>query len=168
MEIMNLNLKNQIEAILFTSGNPVLYSKLSDILDIGVFEVKIIINGLVDEYKDRGINLLMYNDSCQFCTSEKYTLIVKEALGMVRSTNLSNSALEVAAIVAYHQPITRAYIDQIRGVDSSYAINTLIERNLIESKGKLDVPGKPNIYGTTDDFLRCFGINSIEELPKLE
>ena len=166
---MNSNeYKNQIEAILFTAGNPVKYSKLADLFKMSVFDIKVIINDLAEDYKNRGINLLIYNDSCQFCTSEKYILIVKEALGMVKTTNLANSALEVAAIIAYHQPITRAYIDQIRGLDSSYAINILIERNLIESKGKLDVPGKPNIYGTTDDFLRCFGINSIDELPKLE
>lgn len=160
--------KNQIEAILFTSGNPVKYSKLADVLKIDPFDVKSMVNDLSEDYRSRGINILMFDDSCQFCTSEKYILIVKEVLGMIKTTNLSNSALEVAAIVAYHQPITRAYIDQIRGVDSSYAINTLLERNLIESKGKLDIPGKPNIYGTTHDFLRCFGINSIEELPKLE
>lgn len=160
--------KNQIEAILFTSGTPVKYTKLAEILEIDMIEVKTLVNDLAYEYQTRGINLLMYDEACQFCTSEKYTMIIKEALGMVKTTNLSNAALEVAAIVAYHQPITRAYIDQIRGMDSSYAINVLIERNLIASKGKLDVPGKPNIYGTTDDFLRCFGINSINELPKLE
>lgn len=160
--------KNKIEAILFVSGNPVKYKKIAEILELDIIMLKSLVHDLADEYKNRGINLLMFDDECQFCTSEVCNTVVKEALGMVKTISLSNSALEVAAIIAYHQPITRAYIEQIRGVDSSYAINILIERNLIESKGKLDVPGKPNIYGTTDNFLCCFGINSIEELPKLE
>lgn len=161
------DIKNKIEAVLYTSGYPVTYDKFAGHFNISIDEIKKIIYELSEDYRSRGINIILFDDSCQFITSEKYSETVKNILEMTKIWKLPNSALEVITIVAYHQPVTRAYIDQIRGIDSSYAINVLIERNLIESKGKLDIPGKPNIYGTTKEFLRCFGINSLEELPKL-
>ena len=120
------------------------------------------------EDSPRGINLLMFEDTCQFCTKEQYAPYIREALGIRRGGNLSASSLEVLAVVAYNQPVTRAYVDTVRGVDSSYAVNSLIDKGLIESCGRLDAPGRPMIYATTEKFLRVFGINSLEDLPKTE
>ena len=106
-----------------------------------------------------------YDNACQLCTKEKYLPHIRVALGIRRNGTLSNSSIEVLAIVAYHQPVTRAYIDTVRGVDSAYAVSSLLERGLIESVGRLDAPGRPMLYGTTADFLRCFGLSSLSELP---
>jgi segregation and condensation protein B len=110
--------------------------------------------------------LLTYSDSCQLCTKQHYLAEIREALGIKKSGTLSTSALETLAIVAYNQPVTRIFVDTLRKVDSSYAMNSLIDRGLIECKGRLDVPGRPMLYGTTSDFLRCFGLNDLDSLPK--
>lgn len=157
-----------IEAILFAAGFPVKYDKIAETLEISTDELKEILASKHFSYKGRGIRLVCFSDSCQLCSNEEYEKQVKAALGMRSGGALSNSALEVLAIVAYNQPVTKAFIEQVRGVDSSYAITTLGEKQLIEVKGHLDVPGRPNLYGTTDTFLRCFGLASLEELPKNE
>ena len=162
-----MDVKGIIEAILFSAGYPVTYKKLSELTGCDVDEIEELVGELADEYKERGINLLVFDDQCQFCSSEKYKDAVNNFLGLNKTAALSNTMLEVAAIIAYNQPVTRAYIEQVRGIDSSYAINILLDKNLIEVKGKLDIPGRPNIYGTTVDFLRCFGIDSLAELPEL-
>jgi segregation and condensation protein B len=110
----------------------------------------------------------MFSDSCQLCTDELYERQVKTALGMRHGGALSSSSMETLAIIAYNQPATKSFIEQVRGVDSTYAITTLCEKQLIEVVGRLDVPGKPNLYATTETFLRCFGLSSLEELPKTE
>ena len=115
----------------------------------------------------RGVILLALDDECQLCTKAEYLAYIRFALGIRRNGTLSASTLETLAIVAYHQPVTRAYVDAVRGVDSSYAVSSLVERGLIEAKGRLDAPGRPVLFGTTSSFLRCFGLDSIDDLPNL-
>ena len=172
-EIMQIaNIEGAIEAILYAAGYPVKYSKLSEVLGLGEKDVKTMVEHMATQYNSeksiRGINLLVFEDTCQFCTKEQYAPYIREALGIKRGGNLSASSLEVLAVVAYNQPVTRAYVDTVRGVDSSYAMNSLIDKGLIEATGRLDAPGRPMIYSTTEKFLRVFGINSISELPETE
>ena len=166
------NIEAGIEAILYAAGYPVKYSKLSEVLGLEEKDVKTMVEHMAAQYNKedspRGINLLMFEETCQFCTKEQYAPYIREALGIRRGGNLSASSLEVLAVVAYNQPVTRAYVDTVRGVDSSYAVNSLIDKGLIESCGRLDAPGRPMIYATTEKFLRVFGINSLEDLPKTE
>ena len=166
------NIESAIEAILYAAGYPVKYSKLSEVLGLDVKDVKAMVEHMATQYNKedsiRGINLLIFEETCQFCTKEQYAPYIREALGIKRGGNLSASSLEVLAVVAYNQPVTRAYVDTVRGVDSSYAMNSLIDKGLIESSGRLDAPGRPMIYSTTEKFLRVFGINSLEDLPKTE
>ena len=157
-----------IEAALFAAGFPVKFERLEDVLGLSHDDLLELLRSKAFEYKGRGISLVMFSDSCQLCSNEEYEKQVKSILGMRSGGALSNSALEVLAIIAYNQPVTKAFIEQVRGVDSSYAVTTLGEKQLIEVTGRLDVPGKPNLYGTTDTFLRCFGLGSLDELPKSE
>ena len=112
--------------------------------------------------------MLCLPETCQLTTKEQYMPYIREALGIKRGGNLSASSLEVLAIVAYNQPVTRAYVDAVRGVDSSYAVGSLLDKNLIEACGRMDAPGRPMLYVTTDKFLRVFGLNSLSELPETE
>lgn len=157
-----------IEAALFAAGFPVKFERLEEVLGLSHDDLLELLRSKAVEYKGRGIRLVMFSDSCQLCSNEEYEKQVKSILGMRSGGALSNSALEVLAIIAYNQPVTKAFIEQVRGVDSSYAVTTLGEKQLIEVTGRLDVPGKPNLYGTTDTFLRCFGLGSLDELPKSE
>lgn len=162
-----------IEAVLFAAGHPVSYDKLADILEITPSEVKDILSLYEGKYNGsdipRGVQLIRFDKACQLCTKSDYEPYIKLALGIKQGkANLSNSSLEVLAIIAYHQPVTRAYIEQVRGLDSSYSVAVLLEKNLIEKKGKLDVPGRPSLYGTTLDFLRVFGLSSLDQLPSVE
>lgn len=115
-----------------------------------------------------GIQLLQYPTACQLATKEKYAPYIREALGIRRGGNLSASTMEALAVVAYNQPVTRTFVDDVRGVDSSYAVTSLIDKGLIEAAGRLEAPGRPMLYVTTDKFLRVFGINSLDELPQTE
>ena len=166
------NVEAAIEAILFAAGYPVKYEKLSEVLGLSPKEIKLLTEnmavGINAENSSRGLNLLIFEDSCQLCTKERFAPYIREALGIRRGGNLSASSLEVLAIVAYNQPVTRAFVDAVRGVDSSYAVTSLTDKGLIEGVGRLDAPGRPVLYGTTDKFLRVFGINSLEELPVTE
>ena len=128
-----------------------------------VFEYSIKYN---DPEIPRGVILLTFADSCQLCTKQNYLPEIRDALGIKKSGTLSTSSMEVLAIIAYNQPVTRAFVDTLRRVDSSYAMNNLLDRGLIVSKGRLDVPGRPMLYGTTPDFLRCFGLKDLDSLPK--
>lgn len=158
-----------IEAILFAAGHPVTYDRLSEVLGLPAQEVRRLTEhmalGYNGEESERGILLLCMDDACQLCTKEEYAPYIREALGIRRGGNLSASSLEVLAVIAYNQPVTRSYIDAVRGVDSSYAVNSLIDRHLIESCGRLDAPGRPMLYATTPDFLRVFGLESLADLP---
>ena len=161
-----------IEAILYAAGHPVEYSKLSEVLGLSVRDVKNMIEAMSAEYNSekskRGIMLLMYPETCQFATKEEFLPYIREALGIKRGGNLSASTMEALAVVAYNQPVTRSYVDAVRGVDSSYAMTSLIDKGLIESLSRLDAPGRPMLYTTTDKFLRVFGLRSLEDLPKTE
>ncbi len=158
-----------LEAILFAAGHPVAYAKLAEIFEMSPSLLKEKVIAFSEVYNnavpERGILLLTYDDSCQLCSKEKFLPHIRAALGIRRSGTLSNSSIEVLAIIAYNQPVTRAYVDAVRGVDSAYAVSSLLERNLIEAVGRLDAPGRPMLYGTTADFLRCFGLSSLSELP---
>ncbi len=166
------NISGAIEAILYAAGHPVAYERLSDVLGLSIPDVKKIVEAMSEEYNSekstRGILLLMYPDSCQFSTKEEYMPYIREALGIKRGGNLSNSTMEALAVVAYNQPVTRSYVDSVRGVDSSYAMTSLIDKNLIACCGRLDAPGRPMLYATTEKFLRVFGLNSLDELPQCE
>ena len=166
------NIEGAIEAILYAAGYPVKYTKISEVLGLDLHNTKKLITHMATEFNSekskRGISLLMFEDTCQFCTKEPYAPYIREALGIRRGGNLSASSMEVLAIVAYNQPLTRTFVDQVRGVDSSYAMNSLIDKGLIEACGRLDAPGRPMLYVTTDKFLRVFGLNSLSELPATE
>lgn len=166
------SLESAVEAILFAAGYPVKYSKIAEVLGLDVANTKNIIEHMSEEYNGarskRGINLLMFPETCQLSTKEQYAPYIREALGIKRGGNLSASSMEVLAVVAYNQPVTRSFVDQVRGVDSSYAMNSLIDKDLIEACGRLDAPGRPMLYVTTEKFLRVFGINSLSELPATE
>lgn len=161
-----------IEAILFAAGHPVEYEKLSTVLGLSVKDIKNMVEVMSDEYNSddskRGLLLLMYPQSCQLATKEEFLPYIREALGIKRGGNLSASTLEALAVVAYNQPVTRAFVDAVRGVDSSYAMTSLIDKGLIESLSRLDAPGRPMLYTTTEKFLRVFGLSSLDELPETE
>lgn len=163
------DLSSAIEAILFASGEAFSISRMSLILGADVKEVELAAAFLQNEYKEnrRGIRILRLDDKLQMCSSPEYAQIISLAMEQRKPPTLSQSALETLAVVAYFQPVTRAYIDQVRGVDSSYTVSSLTERGLIEICGKLDVPGRPAIFRTTDVFLRTMGISSLDELPEL-
>lgn len=159
-----------LEAILFAAGHPVSYATIARVFDMTPSKVKDKIFEYALKYNapkgfPRGVILLTYADGCQLCTKEHYLHEIRDALGIRKSGSLSTAAMETLAVVAYNQPVTRIFVDTIRKVDSSYAMNSLIDRGLIECVGRLDVPGRPMQYGTTSDFLRCFGLKSIEDLP---
>lgn len=167
METMNI--KSAIEAILFAAGEPVPAARISLILGADEEEVFSAAKELADEYSfdQRGIRLLRLDDKLQLCSSPEYAAVITKTLEQRKPPMLSQPALETLAVVAYFQPVTRAYIDQVRGVDSSYTVGVLLDRGLIERCGKLDVPGRPSLLRTTDAFLRTMGVSSLEELPEL-
>ena len=165
------NIESAIEAILFAAGHPMTYSKLSEVLGIGEGQLKKKIKKYAANYnsqKNRGVILLTFENSAQLCTKEQYLGVIKEALGIRKGGNLSTSSLEVLAIIAYNEPVTRAFVDLVRKVDSAYIMGSLLEKNLIEICGRLDVPGRPNLYRTTPTFFRCFGIETLEQLPYVD
>lgn len=167
MEIKEI--ESAIEGILFASGDPVSEERLMAVLDIDRQLLETAIENLADYYKfnRRGIRLVRLEDSYQLTTAAEYADYVRQTLEIRKQPTISKAALEVLSIIAYYQPTTRAYIEQIRGVDSSGTISTLLERSLIQESGYLDVPGRPKLYKTTPHFLRAFGISSIDELPQI-
>ena len=172
IEISLDKVTSAIEAILFAAGHPIEYAKLSEVLGLSVKDVKNMVEAMSEEYNGekskRGLLLLMYPESCQLATKEEFLPYIREALGIKRGGNLSASTLEALAVVAYNQPVTRAFVDAVRGVDSSYAMTSLIDKGLIESLSRLDAPGRPMLYTTTEKFLRVFGLSSLDDLPETE
>ncbi|MBE6586017.1 MAG: SMC-Scp complex subunit ScpB [Ruminococcaceae bacterium] len=162
------DVEKAIEAILYAAGYPVTYEKLSLVIGLSQRDIRRFVEHMIPQYEDRGIQLLMYPDACQLCTKEVFAPYIREALGIRRGGNLSASSMEVLAVVAYNQPVTRAFIDTVRGVDSSYAVSSLLDKGLIEACGRLDAPGRPMLYATTNKFLRVFGLASLADLPETE
>jgi segregation and condensation protein B len=164
-----LNIDPIIEAILFASGDPVPIDRFCVLLDVDPEEILSAAKRLADLYtfEERGIRLIRLEESLQLCSAPEYHDYIRRALEARKPPRLSTAALEVLAIVAYHQPVTRTVIEQIRGVDSSYTVGLLAEKGLIEPCGKLDVPGRPVIYRTTHTFLRSFNLTALSELPEL-
>ena len=164
-----VDFEEALEAILFAAGHPISYATLARVFEMTPAKVKDKVFEYAVKYNDckiaRGVILLTFDDACQLCTKQYYLPEIRNALGIRKSGSLSTSSMEALAIIAYNQPVTRAFVDTLRRVDSSYAMNNLIDRGLIESKGRLDAPGRPMLYGTTQDFLRCFGLKSLSELP---
>lgn len=162
-------LKNSIEAVIFASGEPVDAIRISEALGCEVNDVEEIMQMLYNDYntRDSGICMLCLDGKYQFSSRSEYGGAVRAVLEVKKNQPLSPAAFEVLAVVAYNQPVTKSFIEQIRGVDCSGVISTLCQRGLIEECGRLDLPGKPLLYCTTTEFLRCFCLSSLEDLPKL-
>ena len=158
-----------VEGILFASGEPVAVDRICVALDMDRSTVELVLQKLADHYsyERRGIRLVRMEDTWQLCSAPEYGDIIRKAFEIRKPAKLSQPALEVLTIIAYYQPTTRAYVDQIRGVDSSYTVGLLLERKLIEECGRLQVPGRPHLYRTTKAFLRAFHLNSWEDLPEM-
>jgi segregation and condensation protein B len=167
MEIHDIT--GAIEGILFASGDPVPIERVAAVLGIDARLVSDVANTMRDKYAfdRRGIRLVRIEGTIQLCSSPEYADYIRLALETGRQPQLTQPALETLAVIAYFQPVTKAYIEQVRGVDSSYTVGLLQSRGLIEPRGRLHVPGRPVLYGTTADFLRTFGLVSLEELPLL-
>ncbi|MBE6908366.1 MAG: SMC-Scp complex subunit ScpB [Ruminococcaceae bacterium] len=157
------------EGILFASGEPVNIERICIALDLDRDTAEMILQKLEDHYayERRGIRLIRMDDAYQLCSAPDYADVIRKAFEIRKSAKLSQPALEVLTIIAYYQPTTRAYVDQVRGVDSSYTMGLLQERGLIEECGRLQVPGRPHLYRTTKEFLRVFHLSSLEELPEM-
>ncbi len=163
------DIESAVEGILFASGEPVNIERICLALSLDRTSVETVLQKLGDfySYERRGIRLIRMNDSYQLCSAPDYADIIRRAFEIRKPAKLSQPALEVLTIIAYYQPTTRAFVDQVRGVDSSYTMSLLTERKLIEECGRLQVPGRPHLYRTTKEFLRVFHISSLEELPEL-
>ena len=158
-----------VEAVLFAAAEPIEYTKLATVLGMDDEQILLIMDALNKKYsaEDSGICLVQLDTKYQLCSKKEFVEAVRNVLDLKRNAPLSQAAFEVLAIIAYNKPITKPYIEQIRGVDCSGVVNTLCLRGLIEEKGRLEVPGRPVLYGTTADFLRCFSLKSLDELPEL-
>lgn len=158
-----------IEAILFASGTPVEVDRIVRALELDTATVTQCIDELINLYSDakNGIKIVRLNNSVQMCSNKEYGTYVRKVMDMKKNTPLSQAAMEVLAIVAYNQPVTKAFVEQVRGVDCSGVLGSLCVKGLVEEKGRLELPGRPLLYGTTEHFLRCFSIENLEGLPPL-
>jgi segregation and condensation protein B len=165
-----VNIKYAVEGILFAAGEPVKAAKLAVVLNTDIDTIKNAVESLKEEYNEnkRGFNIIDILDGYQICSRPEYYAYIQEILGEQRNQPLSNAAMETLAIIAYKQPITRGQIEHIRGVNSDGCVNRLYERGLIDEAGRLDAPGRPILYVTTDTFLRCFGLSSPDDLPYVD
>ena len=157
------------EAVLFSGGEPLSIDRFSQVFDISPERVVEVMEALSKKLalNDRGVGLVRMENTYQLATKKGYAGYIKKMFDIKRRTPLSPAALEVLAVVAYNQPVTKSFIEQVRGVDCSGVVTTLVEKGLIEERGRLELPGKPLLYGTTKNFLRCFGISDLTELPPL-
>ena len=170
MESMEMKeIESAIEGILFASGEPVHVDRICVALELDRPTAEQVLQKLMDyySYERRGIRLLHIEDSWQLCSAPDYAEYIRRAFEIRKPAKLSQPALEVLTIIAYYQPTTRAFVDQIRGVDSAYTMGLLQERKLIEECGRLQVPGRPHLYRTTKQFLRAFHLSSLEDLPEM-
>ena len=156
-----------IEAILFASGEPISVKRLADTVEVEEETVYKICKTLQDRKKtdESGICIVELNDSFQMCTNPDFADYIKKALEIKKNIPLSQAAMEVLAIIAYNQPVTQSFVEQVRGVESSQIVNNLVEKGLVEEAGRLDVPGRPISYKTSINFLRCFGLSGLDKLP---
>lgn len=159
-----------LEAVLFASGEPIPVDRVAQSLGVDKPTLQKIVKNLSDgKYGAKsGIKILELDGSLQMTTRGEYADYVRAILDVKRDAPLSQAAMEVLSIIAYNQPVTKGYIEQVRGVDCSGVVNSLVVKNLVEERGRLDIPGKPIIYGTTLEFLKCFGMRSLDDLPPLE
>lgn len=167
---MELNeLESALESVLFASGEPVPVERLCLGLEVDRPTLDAVAQQLMDKYKyeRRGMRIVRMDTSYQMCSAPEFAPHIRKTLESRKPPKLSQPALEVLAVIAYYQPVTRAYVDQVRGVDSSYTVGLLLERDLIEEAGRLAVPGRPALFRTTKNFLRTFELNSLAELPEL-
>ena len=167
---MELNeLQCALESVLFAAGEPVPVERLCLGLEVDRPTLDAVAQELMDKYKyeRRGMRIVRMDTSYQMCSAPEFAPHIRKTLESRKPPKLSQPALEVLAVIAYYQPVTRAYVDQVRGVDSSYTVSLLLERDLIEEAGKLAVPGRPTLFRTTKNFLRTFELNSLAELPEL-
>lgn len=162
--------KKQILAILFACGEPIEGARIAEAMEIDRQTAQRLILDVGDhlDQTDSPLQILRLEERFQLCTRTEYAPIIKAALEIKRNLPLSQAAMEVLAIVGYNQPVTRGFVEQVRGVDSSGVISSLAEKGLIEEAGRMDLPGRPISYRTTDHFLRTFGISSVAELPPIE
>ena len=165
----NKELIPMLEAVLFAMGEPIEIERLCVALGLDEIVVSDALSELQEKYNsdDYGICLLKLDNKYQICTKQKYADNIRSVIEVKKNAPLSQAAFEVLAIIAYNQPVTKAFVEQIRGVDCGGVISSLCQKSLIEEKGRLDLPGRPLIYGTTAEFLRCFCISSLDELPPL-
>ena len=163
------NLESVIESVVFVAGEAISVSDLCVKFDVKPKEVEKAVNNLKKKYDEKsGIQILFFNNKIQFSSNPKNVDFVTAILNPIRQRNLTKATLETIAIIAYKQPVTRLEIEEIRGVNSDYAINVLLEHKLIEIVGRKDTVGKPSLFGTTDEFLKRFDISSVSDLPKYE
>ena len=157
------------EAIIFAAGEPVEIEKFSAVFDIDNETVENIMDMLSDRLDSSGsaVKLVRLDFCYQLCTRKEYAENIRSVLDLRRKAPLSQAALEVLAVIAYNQPVTKAYVEQVRGVDCSGVVSTLVEKGLLEERGRLELPGRPLLYGTTSNFLRCFGLSSLDKLPEV-
>lgn len=157
------------EAVLFASGEPVETERFCQVFEVDEETVQSVMDLLADRLDSNGsaVKLVRLDFTYQLCTRTEYADYIRSVLDLRRKTPLSQAAFEVLAVVAYNQPVTKAYIEQVRGVDCSGVVSTLVEKNLLEEKGRLELPGRPLLYGTTHNFLRCFGLSSLNDLPEI-
>ena len=163
------HMERNLEAILFASGEAVERSRLARVLECDLHTVELLIQRLRLRYQsyESAIDIVSLDSAYQMCTAPEYGSVIRAALELRRAAALSQASLEVLSIVAYNQPVTRALIEQVRGVDCSSLIRSLTEKRLIEEAGRMNIPGKPIVYKTTANFLRCFGITATDQLPAL-
>lgn len=161
--------RSSIEAILFSAGDSMELSRLAQALELPEESVETQLGILMDEYEkgERGITIIKLNNSYQMVSVKQFAPQVRKAMDLRRNIPLSQAAMEVLAVIAYNQPVTKSFVEQVRGVDCSGVIGSLTTKGLIEEKGRLELPGRPLLYGTTDHFLRCFSIRSLDELPPI-
>lgn len=161
--------KSALEAILFAAGEPLDLERLAQALDMTLAETQDLAMQLAEDYRKRGsgLRIVRLDNGYQMCTDPQYGEAVRKTLDLRRNAPLSQAALEVLAVVAYNQPVTKSFVEQVRGVDCSGIVGSLVSKGLIEEQGRLELPGRPLLYGTTPNFLRCMGIESLADLPPL-
>lgn len=168
---MSFNEKlSAVEAILFSYGEPLESKRLADITETDVKTVDNLVDMLNDRYEEceSAFHIIKLDKSYQMCTRKEYSAYVKKALDTNNSVPVSQAAMETLALIAYNQPVTKSFVESVRGTDSSSVVNKLVERGLICEAGRLEIPGRPIAYKTTELFLKCFGISSVDDLPPLE